>query len=553
MLHHTTELRALGAVDYGANEIAAISDSEHAIAIRAIRVALESSLVTEFLSGVSIGLVAMVVGFALLGGRVSLEHALIAVLVTSEIFTHVRRFGVEFHRREDAERSLTLLDDGVTSPSGATTSLIDATDLVTAANERAFDVVLGPGQSLLVTGPSGSGKTTLLDTLLGWRDPTAGTVARTHAPIGHVSVESALLSGTLRDNLTLGGAMSDDDIRSRLSSLGLTGPRFDDLDTSLLADGRGLSTGEKVRVLLARALLARPALLVLDDVAGVLDDEARRRRARRARRRHRRRHRSDRRHGAPHEHHVPDRVDVVSADLRRLIRWLRRAQPPRGTLLRALAAGVVASLVNVALLVGAVGLFVESATRPGLRTVLGALIVIELFAFLRSPLRFVERLSAHRLGFAAVSRWRRWLVLTVGAFSFTRWRSFASGDLLERSLRDTDELQDLWLRCVIPLITSGVVMALGDLAIGLMAPHGRWWSYAGDLLAVQLVGVTTLLANVGALLRRDRVLRRARARHRAALVELSAAARNSSCSVEPTSPNGARPLRSTRCGRPSVR
>ncbi len=277
LLHHTTELRALGAVDYGANEIAAISDSEHAIAIRAIRVALESSLVTEFLSGVSIGLVAMVVGFALLGGRVSLEHALIAVLVTSEIFTHVRRFGVEFHRREDAERSLTLLGASVTTSSGATTSLIDASDLVTAASGRSFDVVLGPGQSLLVTGPSGSGKTTLLDTLLGWRDPTSGTVARTRAPIGHVSVESALLSGTLRDNLTLGGAMSDDDVRARLSSLGLTGPRFDDLETSLLADGRGLSTGEKVRVLLARALLARPALLVLDDVAGVLDEEARRR------------------------------------------------------------------------------------------------------------------------------------------------------------------------------------------------------------------------------------------------------------------------------------
>ena len=108
-MHHTTELRALGAVELGANEIAAISDSEHAMAIRAIRVALESSLVTEFLSGVSIGLVAMVVGFALLGGRVSLEHALIAVLVTGEIFTHVRRYGVEFHRREDAERSRELL------------------------------------------------------------------------------------------------------------------------------------------------------------------------------------------------------------------------------------------------------------------------------------------------------------------------------------------------------------------------------------------------------------------------------------------------------------
>lgn len=90
LLYHTTELRALGAVEYGANEIAAISDSEHSIAIRAIRVALGSSLVTEFLSGVSIGLVAMVVGFALLGGRISLSHALIAVLITSEIFVGVR-------------------------------------------------------------------------------------------------------------------------------------------------------------------------------------------------------------------------------------------------------------------------------------------------------------------------------------------------------------------------------------------------------------------------------------------------------------------------------
>jgi len=213
----------------------------------------------------------------------------------------------------------------------------------------------------------------------------------------------------------------------------------------------------------------------------------------------------------------------VRRDLERLRRWLRRAQPPRATLLRALLAGLVASLVNVALLVGAVGLLVESATRPGLRAVLGALIVIELFAFLRSPLRFVERLSAHQLGFAAVSRWRRWLVLTVGAFSFSRWRSFAAGDLLERSLRDTDELQDLWLRCVIPLVTSGAVMLLGDLVIGLMAPHGQWWSYAGDLLAIQLLGVAALFANVGPLLQRDRVLRRARAFFRASLVELSAA------------------------------
>ena len=54
------------------------------------------------------------------------------------------------------------------------------------------------------------------------------------------------------------------------------GPRFDDLDTELLADGRGLSSGERVRLVLARALLHHVALVVLDDVSGVLDEDARR-------------------------------------------------------------------------------------------------------------------------------------------------------------------------------------------------------------------------------------------------------------------------------------
>jgi ABC-type transport system involved in cytochrome bd biosynthesis fused ATPase/permease subunit len=276
VLHHTTELRALGAVTYGANEIAAISDSEHAIAMRAIRVALQSSLVTEFLSGVSVGLVAMVVGFALLGGRTSLEHALIAVLVTAEIFTHVRRYGVEFHRREDAERSLGLLDATASAPGASTDQLLVATELVTAASARPINVQVGPGETLVVTGPSGSGKTTLLQTLLGWRDPTSGAVARAGARTGHVSVESSLLSGSLRDNLTLGVTLPDDDVLECLASLGLRGPRFESLDTALLADGRGISTGEKVRLVLARTLLAQPDLLVLDDLAGVLDDDARR-------------------------------------------------------------------------------------------------------------------------------------------------------------------------------------------------------------------------------------------------------------------------------------
>lgn len=276
LLRHGPELRALGAVPFGADEIGAISDSEHVIALRAIRVALESSLVTEFLSGVSIGLVAMVVGFSLLGDRISLEHALVAVLVTSEIFLQVRRFGTEFHRRENAVRSVALLAEVSTpAPSVGRGRLLASDQLVTAVSTQPVSIDVHESDRVLVSGPSGSGKTTLLHTWLGWRPAVAGTVEVTERPIGYVSVDSALFSGSLRENLTLGASVSDAQVHEMLGLLNLVGPRFDDLDALLLADGSGTSTGERVRLVLARALLCGPALVVLDDIAGVLDVKAR--------------------------------------------------------------------------------------------------------------------------------------------------------------------------------------------------------------------------------------------------------------------------------------
>lgn len=203
-----------------------------------------------------------------------------------------------------------------------------------------------------------------------------------------------------------------------------------------------------------------------------------------------------------------------------LRQWIVRARPTPRALAIALAAGALAALANLGLLIGAVGLLFDSSSQPGLRAVAVALVVIELVAFSRSPLRFGERLSAHRLGYAAVTRWRMWLVRNFASLSYARWRNFAAGDVLERSLADTDELQVLWLRGVLPLASTCIVLAAGDIVIGFFPPHFAWWIVSINLATIQLMTVGLLALVARRELRADRRVRATRARWRAELVEL---------------------------------
>lgn len=274
LLTHASELRGLGAVHYGAQEIAALSVSEHQVALRAIRTALGSSLVTEFLGGVSIGLVAMDVGFGLLNGHLSLLRALVCVLVTSEFFSHVRRYGVEFHRREaiDAAGKRLIIPPRIDYFAA---DVLESFELVTLAHPEPVSLAINRGDRVAVLGASGVGKTTLAHTLLGWRAPREGRVHRTDDAVAYVSADTALIEGTLGDNLRLGLAVPDDQVLELLRALRLDSAHFTQLDFHVSADGEGFSSGERVRILIARALLHRPRLLILDDVAGLLDEVAR--------------------------------------------------------------------------------------------------------------------------------------------------------------------------------------------------------------------------------------------------------------------------------------
>jgi ATP-binding cassette subfamily B protein len=148
------------------------------------------------------------------------------------------------------------------------------------------DLVVEPGETLALVGPTGSGKSTMAALVPRLYDVTAGRVTLDSHDVRDLTLtslrryvavafeEPVLFSMSVRENVTLGRPdASEADIRTALD---LVQADFVDdlpwgLDTRIGEQGLSLSGGQRQRLALARAVIARPAVLVLDDPLSALD------------------------------------------------------------------------------------------------------------------------------------------------------------------------------------------------------------------------------------------------------------------------------------------
>ena len=293
-----TTLRVFGRARAQRHAVEAVTQEYRRTTMGVLRLSFLSSFVLELFTSLSVAIVAVQVGLRLIGGSIELETALIVLLLAPEAFQPLRILGATYHAAAEGRSVTTKILDILDSPAAPrgtrpVSAALEFVEVQGVSAHRADSTIrtlapttfeLGRSEIVALVGPSGCGKSTLLKVMLGFLQPSTGTVhmngvsvtdADHHswlARIAWMPQRPALVAGTVAGNVRLGAAdATDADVAAAM-----TKAACDNIDPRrpITQDGADLSAGERQRIALARCFLRMErgaGLALLDEPTAHLD------------------------------------------------------------------------------------------------------------------------------------------------------------------------------------------------------------------------------------------------------------------------------------------
>nr|WP_303770773.1 thiol reductant ABC exporter subunit CydD [Schaalia odontolytica] len=300
-------LRGLGREKAPRTHLHALGAANTQATMATLRVAFLSGGVLEFLTTLSVALVAVEVGMRLVFGNISLFHGLAVIMLAPEVFEPLRQVGAQFHASANgvtaSKAAFDIIEEAEAVDSPGTDECPDMarTDIVLdSLGVRARGAwapaptsgVIAPGIVTALCGPSGTGKSTIVLCLLADMTPDAGRVllrpsasssesgesvlsdidpAAWRRQISWVPQSPTLVPGTILDNM---GDLPLDDLNDAAAATGfdeVLASAPDGWNTVIGSGGVGLSVGQRQRLALTRALAAHSQVVILDEPTAHLD------------------------------------------------------------------------------------------------------------------------------------------------------------------------------------------------------------------------------------------------------------------------------------------
>lgn len=278
--------------------------------MKTLRVATLSGAVLDAFSTISIAAIAVMLGFRLVDGSLTLFPALFVLVLIPDYFKPIREFASDYHASLDGKnalRSITELLEGKPSDAerDAAPNISAAPTADSALQVELHDISLTYGsrnalqeisltcsgtQKIGIVGPSGAGKSTLTHILAGLASPTSGSITLNGAPaaslecdewrahVAYIPQNPHIFHASLRDNLAFYNPSASPDAVNHVVKLmeldSLVASLPHGLDTIIGEGAHSLSGGQEQRIAFARAFLHPDCrVLIFDEPTAHLDIE----------------------------------------------------------------------------------------------------------------------------------------------------------------------------------------------------------------------------------------------------------------------------------------